>query len=81
MAAGVRRQILTGDQLRAAAEPELAYSLCAGRPGITDEYLIPVAGTRWAIEECFQTAKNEVGLDQYQSPPLRRLVPAHHPRA
>jgi SRSO17 transposase len=25
-----------------------------------------VAGARWAIEECFQTAKNEVGLDQYQ---------------
>jgi SRSO17 transposase len=28
--------------------------------------LIPVAGARWAIEECFQTAKNEAGLDQYQ---------------
>ena len=24
------------------------------------------AGARWAIEECFQTAKNEAGLDQYQ---------------
>jgi hypothetical protein len=23
-------------------------------------------GARWAIEECFQTAKNETGLDQYQ---------------
>jgi SRSO17 transposase len=28
--------------------------------------LIRVAGSRWAIEECFQAAKNEVGLDQYQ---------------
>ena len=28
--------------------------------------LIRVAGTRWAIEECFQTAKNEAGLDHYQ---------------
>jgi hypothetical protein len=28
--------------------------------------LIRVAGSRWAIEECFQTAKNEVGLEQYQ---------------
>jgi SRSO17 transposase len=28
--------------------------------------LVKVAGSRWAIEECFQTAKNEVGLDQYQ---------------
>ncbi len=25
-----------------------------------------MAGTRWAVEECFQTAKDQVGLDQYQ---------------
>ena len=25
-----------------------------------------VAGTRWAIEECFEEAKGEVGLDQYE---------------
>ncbi len=25
-----------------------------------------VAGARWAIEETFQTAKGEVGLDHYQ---------------
>ena len=31
-----------------------------------DEELIRVAGTRWAIEECFQTAKNETGLDHGQ---------------
>jgi SRSO17 transposase len=30
-----------------------------GRPG-------PVAGTRWAIEDGFQQAKNEVGLDHYE---------------
>ena len=28
--------------------------------------LVRVAGARWAIEETFQTAKGEVGLDQYQ---------------
>jgi SRSO17 transposase len=28
--------------------------------------LIRVAAARWAIEECFQTAKNEAGLDHYQ---------------
>ena len=28
--------------------------------------MIRVAGARWAIEECFQTAKNEAGLDHYQ---------------
>ena len=30
------------------------------------EELVRVAGRRWAIEESFQTAKNEVGLDHYQ---------------
>ena len=45
---------------------ELAYYLCYGPESTTDEELIRVAGTRWAIEECFQTSKNEVGLDHYQ---------------
>ncbi|MFD1531084.1 IS701 family transposase [Pseudonocardia aurantiaca] len=62
----VRRQILSPDQLDAGKQPELAYYLCAGPPGTSDDELIHVAGTRWAIEECFQTAKSEVGLDQYQ---------------
>ncbi len=25
-----------------------------------------MAGSRWAVEECFRTAKNECGLDDYQ---------------
>ena len=25
-----------------------------------------VAGTRWTVESCFETAKGEVGLDQYE---------------
>ena len=28
--------------------------------------LVRVAGSRWAIEEAFQAAKNECGLDQYE---------------
>jgi SRSO17 transposase len=52
---------------RSTTDPaELAYYLCYGPVDTTDEQLIRVAGTRWAIEECFQTAKNEVGLDEYQ---------------
>jgi SRSO17 transposase len=52
---------------RSIAKPtELAYYLCYGPAGTDDEELIRVAGTRWAIEECFQTSKNEVGLDHYQ---------------
>ncbi|MEV6181727.1 hypothetical protein [Streptomyces sp. NPDC052015] len=29
--------------------------------------IVRAAGARWAIEECFQAAKNEAGLDQYQA--------------
>jgi SRSO17 transposase len=47
-------------------ELELAYYLCCAPAGTTDDELIRVAGARWAIEECFQTAKTEVGLDHYQ---------------
>ncbi len=28
--------------------------------------MVRVAGCRWTIEECFETAKGEVGLDQYE---------------
>lgn len=52
-----RRSISTG---------EIAYYRCAGRRGTRLRDLVRVAGARWAIEESFQTAKNEVGLDQYQ---------------
>jgi SRSO17 transposase len=47
-------------------EHELAYYLCCAPTATTDDELIRVAGARWAIEECFQTAKTEVGLDHYQ---------------
>ncbi|WP_157112167.1 IS701 family transposase [Nocardia beijingensis] len=47
-------------------ELETAYYLCCAPTGTTDEELIRVAGSRWAVEDCFQTAKTEVGLDHYQ---------------
>ena len=50
----------------AKGELELACYLCAAPAGTADEELIRVAGSRWAVEECFQSAKNETGLDQYQ---------------
>jgi hypothetical protein len=45
---------------------EIAYYLCFGKRGTRLRELARVAGSRWAVEESFQTAKNEVGLDQYQ---------------
>ena len=55
---------------RSIAKPdELAYYVCFvcfGPAGTTPEELVRVAGTRWTIEECFEQAKGEVGLDQYE---------------
>ena len=52
---------------RSIAKPgELAYYVCSGPAGTGLEELVRVAGTRWATEECFEQAKGEVGLDQYE---------------
>jgi SRSO17 transposase len=52
---------------RSIADPgDLAYYLCFGPAGTTIGQLVRIAGARWAIEECFQSAKNETGLDHYQ---------------
>jgi len=47
-------------------ERELAFFTCHAPAGTTIAELVTVAGTRWAIEECFQAARNEAGLDHYQ---------------
>ena len=47
-------------------DPELAFYRCAGPAATPVPELIRVGGARWAVEECFQTAKNEAGLDHYQ---------------
>ncbi len=52
---------------RSIAKPtELAYYVCFGPAGTTLADLARVAGTRWAIEECFEEAKGEVGLGEYE---------------
>ena len=51
---------------RSASDPgELAFYRAYGREHTAVAELARVAGTRWAIEEGFQRAK-EVGLDQYE---------------
>jgi SRSO17 transposase len=58
----VRRQI----DPPSGTAPALAFYRCAGPVNTPVPELIRVAAARWAIEECFQTAKNEAGLDHYQ---------------
>jgi SRSO17 transposase len=45
---------------------QLAYFICHSPAGASLSELVSVVGVRWTIEECFQAAKNEVGLDQYE---------------
>ena len=52
---------------RSLADPEeIAYYACYGPRRSSTADLAWVAGSRWHIEECFQQAKNEAGLDHYQ---------------
>ena len=52
---------------RSLADPsDLAYYLCHGPAQTPLRELVRAAGARWAIEETFQSAKGQVGLDQYQ---------------
>jgi SRSO17 transposase len=52
---------------RKIADPtEIAYYVCYGPRRSTLVDLAWTAGSRWRIEECFQQAKNEAGLDHYQ---------------
>jgi SRSO17 transposase len=52
---------------RSLSDPaEIAYYACYGPRRSSTADLAWIAGSRWHIEECFQQAKNEAGLDQYQ---------------
>lgn len=45
---------------------DIAYYICFAAEHTTLAELVRVAASRWAVEECFQAAKNETGLDHYQ---------------
>ena len=45
---------------------ELAFYLTLAPTSVRLRDLVRVAGQRWTIETCFEAAKGEVGLDQYE---------------
>jgi SRSO17 transposase len=53
----IRRNTSTG---------ELAFYRCWSPAPVSLATLVRVAGIRWCVEESFQAAKGQVGLDQYQ---------------
>jgi len=59
---------------RNATTGKLAFYLCWAPRAVPLATLVRVAGSRWAIEESFQAAKGQVGLDHYQ---VRGWTPWH----
>ena len=53
----IRRNTTTG---------ELAFYRCWATGPVTLAQLVRIAGIRWTVEESFQAAKGQVGLDQHQ---------------
>jgi SRSO17 transposase len=52
---------------RSLSKPdEIAYSFVFGPASVTLEQVVQVAGTRWQVEQAFELAKGEVGLDEYE---------------
>jgi SRSO17 transposase len=48
-------------------EPEeVAFYLAYGPAGTASDELALLAGKRWKVEECFEQAKGEAGLDEYE---------------
>jgi SRSO17 transposase len=52
---------------RSLADGECAYFTTWCPAGTTIETLVTVEGQRWVIEDAFETAKNELGLDHNES--------------
>ncbi len=52
---------------RSVSDPtEVAYYFGYAKKKATFNQIIRAAGSRWSIEECFESSKGEVGLDQYE---------------
>lgn len=51
---------------RISGDPETTYYFTYARKGTSLKTLVRIAGSRWAIEECFEQAKQEAGLDEYE---------------
>lgn len=52
---------------RSVSQPdEIAYYFVFGPTSATLEQVVQVAGTRWQVEQAFELAKGEVGLDEYE---------------
>jgi len=64
VAAGWQKGLLIRRKIK--KPEEFTFYLTLAPTGTPLAELVRVAGTRWTVESCFETAKGEVGLDQYE---------------
>lgn len=58
------------------AEPKYSYFICNAPASCRLKLLVWLSGIRWAIEQCFEEAKTEIGMDHYEVRKLPGWV--HH---
>ncbi len=64
---GWQRWLLIRRSLNEGINPaEMAYVLIFAPTGSSLEEMVEAFGTRWTVEQCFEEAKGEVGLDEYE---------------
>jgi SRSO17 transposase len=64
---GWQRWLLIRRSLDAGTDPaEIAYVLIFAPAGTSLAEMVEAFGARWAVEQCFEEAKGEVGLDEYE---------------
>ena len=51
---------------KGADSAEMAYVLIFAPTGTSLEEMVAAFGARWTVEQCFEEAKGEVGLDEYE---------------
>jgi SRSO17 transposase len=58
------------------AEPKYSYFICNAPASCRLKLLVWLSGIRWAIEQCFEETKTEIGMDHYEVRKLPGWV--HH---
>jgi SRSO17 transposase len=57
------------------AEPSYAYAISNAPESIPLSTLVWLSGLRWAVEQCFEEGKTELGMDHYE---IRTYAGWHH---
>ncbi len=56
-------------------DPEYSYFICNASSSVGLKTLVWLSGLRWAIEQCFEELKTDLGMDHYE---VRKYMGWHH---